>query len=425
MRRFYCLCLCALGLLTATAHAQTYSYPLTNPFEATIATTPSPLQPSVPDDQDIIQKDHFLAIDPKREQLLPKSFWPVNRFGYRLAQQNGPAPLMFIIAGTGSHYSNGTSEFLKKLFYGAGMHVVQLSSPTSYDFIAAASQSATPGITPDDAADLYRVMQAIMSQHASLEVTRYHLTGYSLGGLQAAFISYQDHAQKAFNFDRVLLLNPPVNLLTSVSILDRLVQAQVEGVNDNTTFYDLIMNKLTRYFNEKGYIDLNEAVLFDFQQSKQKLSDEQLAMLIGAAFRFAAADIAFTSDLINRRGLIIPPNFPITDGTSLTPFFKRALQCDFECYLHDQLLPFWQAQHPDASLGAMVNAISLYPLQEFLATQDNILVMHNADDFILGPGDLAFLRKTLGTKLKVFPYGGHCGNLNFVPNTQIMLEFLQ
>ena len=31
-----------------------------------------------------------------------------------------------------------------------------------------------------------------------------------------------------------------------------------------------------------------------------------MAMLIGTSFRFSAADIAFTSDLINRRGLIIP-----------------------------------------------------------------------------------------------------------------------
>ena len=74
-----------------------------------------------------------------------------------------------------------------------------------------------------------------------------------------------------------------------------------------------------------------------------------MAMLIGTSFRFSAADIAFTSDLINRRGLIIPPKYPISEGTSLTPFLKRALQCDFDCYLS---LEFWKS-YSRASLRSM------------------------------------------------------------------------
>src|SRR3546814_10982050 len=92
-----------------------------------------------------------------------------------------------------------------------------------------------------------------------------------------------------------------------------------------------------RYFRQKGYIDLDEAVLYDFQQSNLKLSDEQMAMLIGSVFRFSAADITFPSDLINRRGLITPPEYPIQEGTRLEPFFKRALLCSFHCFLPDKI----------------------------------------------------------------------------------------
>jgi len=49
--------------------------------------------------------------------------------------------------------------------------------------------------------------------------------------------------------------------------------------------------------------------------------------------------------------------------------------------------------------------------------------MHNADDIILGPGDLGFLRKTFGDRLTVYPHGGHCGNLNYRVNANAMLEF--
>ncbi|CAD5376887.1 conserved exported hypothetical protein [Pseudomonas sp. OF001] len=402
---------------------EAYGFPLTNPFEATIATTPPELRPALPELADIDQADYSLRLRPRRE--LPDNFWAVKKLRYRLARQAGPAPLVFIISGTGAHYANGKTEELKRLYYGAGYHVVQLSSPTSYDFMTAASRHATPGISDRDAIDLYRVMEKVREQQRDLPVTDWYLTGYSLGGLHAAFVSRLDEERQAFNFRRVLLINPPVNLYTSVSNLDRLVQTEVRGIDSTRTFYDLVLGKLARYFEERGAVEIDAAMLYDFQQSRQRLSDEEMAMLIGAAFRFAAADISFTSDLINRRGVVLPPTYPMDEGTSLTPFFKRALLCDFECYIREQLLPYWRAQGDGNSLLQLIDQVSLYSLQGYLAGSDKIAVFHNRDDLILGPGDLGFLRRTLGARLTLFPRGGHCGNMNYRVNTQAMLEFFR
>jgi hypothetical protein len=410
-------------VVAADIDAATYGYPLTNPFEATITSTPADLRPLLPTDLEIDQKDYSINLRPEREHELPDNFWAVKKLRYRLAQQDRPAPLIFIIAGTGASYSSSTPEYLKRLYYSAGYHVVQLSSPTSYDFMAAASRQATPGYTPGDAEDLYRVMQAVRAQHPKLPVTKYFLTGYSLGALDAAFVSKLDESQRSFNFSRVLLLNPPVNLLTSVRNLDRLVQTQVNGITNNRTFYELVLAKLTRYFQQKGHVDLNEALLFDFQQSPQRLSNEEMAMLIGTSFRFSAADIAFTSDLINRRGLITPPGYPIYQGTSLSRFFARALQCDFDCYMYDQLLPSWERTTKGTGLAELARQSSLTALESYLKESDKIGVMHNADDLILGPGDIGFLRRTFGNRLTLYPLGGHCGNLNYRVNADAMLEF--
>lgn len=403
--------------------ADDYGFPLANPFEATIVGTPPALRPPLPDDAEIVQADHSLRLRPRRE--LPNNFWAVKTLKYRLARQSGPAPLVFIIAGTGAHYASASMEELKRLFYGAGYHVVQLSSPTSYDFMAAASKHATPGLSDHDAADLYRVMQKVRAQQRDLPVTDYYLTGYSLGGLHAAFVSHLDERLGDFDFRRVLLINPPVNLYTSVSNLDRLVQTEVAGIDNTRTFYDLILGKLARYFEERGSAQLDAALLHDVQRSRQRLSDEEMAMLIGAVFRFSAADIAFTSDLINRRGAVIPPRYPMDEGTSLTPFFKRALLCDFQCYMREQLIPFWRKLDGGGSLLQLIDQTSLYALQGYLAGSAKIAVFHNRDDLILGPGDLGFLRRTLGARLTLFPRGGHCGNMNYRVNTQAMLEFFR
>jgi hypothetical protein len=426
--RLLALISCLTLISTASAadiDASSYGYPISNPFEATLATTPPALRPELPADADINQSDYQIKLRPEREFELPENFWPVTKMRYRMAEQPGEAPLIFIIAGTGAHYASSTPEYLKKLFYGAGYHVVQLSSPTSYDFMASASRFATPGITRDDADDLYRAMQAVRAQHPHLNVSEYHLTGYSLGALQAAFVSELDETRRSFNFKRVLLLNPPVNLYTSITNLDRMVQTKVEGIDNSTTFYELVLGKLTRYFQNKGYVDINDALLYDFQNSDEQLSDEQMAMLIGAAFRFSSADIAFTSDLINRRGLITPINYPISEGTSLTPFFRRALQCDFDCYLTEQLIPMWRARTDGGSVAQLIDQVSLYALADYLKNSSKIAVMHNADDVILGPGDLGFLRRTMGDRLTVYPLGGHCGNLNYRVNSDAMLEFFR
>lgn len=409
----------------ADIDAQSYGYPIANPFEATIVTTPPELRPKLPDDRDIDQSDYSVLLRPDREFELLDNFWPVTRMQYRLAKQKGRAPLIFIIAGTGASYSSGTTEYLKKLFYGAGFHVVQLSSPTSYDFMASASRFATPGYSPDDADDLYRAMQAVRAQHPKLDVSEFMLTGYSLGALHAAFVSKLDETRRAFNFKRVLMLNPPVNLYTSVSNLDKLVQTRVQGIDNSTNFYDLVLGKLTRYFNDKGGFDINEAMLYDFQRSKEHLTDEQMAMLIGTSFRFSSSDIVFTSDLLNRRGLITPRDYHITESTNLTPFFEMALRCDFECYMTEQLVPMWRARYDGGSVNQLINESSLYALEDYLKGSDKIAVMHNADDLILGKGDIGFLRRTFGDRLTLYPRGGHCGNLNYRVNSDAMLEFFR
>ncbi|MDO8696293.1 MAG: serine/threonine protein kinase [Pseudomonas sp.] len=413
-----------LSVQAASIDAASYGYPITNAFEATIGGTPPQLRPAVANDEDIDQADYRLNLEAVRAETMPDIFWNGETLPYRLAQQDGPAPLIFIIAGTGAQYSSGKPEFLKKLFYAAGYHVVQLSSPTSYDFITAASRRATPGISSDDAQDLYRVMEAIKAEHSELQVTSYNLTGYSLGALNAAFVSQIDDSKHSFNFKRVLMLNPPVDLLTSVGNLDRLSRVELD-LNGKPPSFDMLFERLAHYFKEKGRIEVDEALIFDLQNSKERLSTPAMASLVGSAFRFSVADIVYTSDLINKRGLITPVGMEIDYSTELVPFFKKAAACNFRCYAEQHLLPLWQQHNIGGTLAQLDKQVSLYALENYLKTSPKISVMTNADDLILGPGDLSFLRRTFGERLTIYPLGGHCGNLDYRVNTDAMLEFFR
>jgi hypothetical protein len=91
----------------------------------------------------------------------------------------------------------------------------------------------------------------------------------------------------------------------------------------------------------------------------------------------------------------------------------------------EQVIPMWRARTDGGSLLQLVDQVSLYALKDYLASSKKIAVMHNADDVILGPGDLGFLRTTFGDRLTVYPYGGHCGNMNYRVNSDAMLEFFR
>lgn len=411
--------------VAADVDRATYGFPVTNPFEATIASTPRAQRPEVPTDNQIDQSDYALDLMPQRAEQLPDAFWAVKQLKYRLAKQKGPAPLIFVIAGTGAKYNDSKPEFLKRLFYGAGYHVVQISSPTSFDFIVSASSSATPGISESDAKDLYRVMDAISAQHEDLQVTHYDVTGYSLGALDAAFVSKLDEERKHFNFRRVLMINPPVNLYTSVSNLDSLVNVDIPGVDHKYTFLDELVKKLTTYFADQGRFSIEGATLYKFQASKERLNNEQMAMLIGASFRSSSADIIFTSDFINKRGLITPLDSKINFNTAIVPLYRKSLDCNFVCYMNQQVLPYWKKSNPQGDLQQLVHETGLIDIQDYLKNSPKIAVFHNADDIILGPGDLGFLRDTFGERLTVYPLGGHCGNINYHVNTDHMLEFFR
>jgi hypothetical protein len=73
----------------------------------------------------------------------------------------------------------------------------------------------------------------------------------------------------------------------------------------------------------------------------------------------------------------------------------------------------------------LIDKTSLYALEDYLKGSDKIAVMHNADDLILGQGDIGFLRRTFGDRLTLYPRGGHCGNLNYRVNADAMLEFFR
>ncbi|MGE0084243.1 MAG: hypothetical protein AB7S75_07445 [Desulfococcaceae bacterium] len=407
-------CGCAYALGTAD-----YDFPIKDPLMATIAGTPPKDELKEP-----LFRERVYGLPVFKDKELPPAMKDIREYKFSLAFRKGEtAPLIFIIPGTGSNYKTGKVRMMQNLFYHAGFHVICLNSPFTRRFAAMGSSSNIPGISSEDAADIYRIMQMAWDEvKEQIAVRDFYLTGYSLGGLNAAFISELDEREKAFNFKKVLLINPPVDLFASTKVFDDFVTRNLRQRAD--IFFDNIFEKASKYFEYKGDVYIDEEFLYDINRIAP-LQTEEMEGLIGVAFRLALANVVFSVDMLTNGGYIKDRDKIITAGTSVTQHFKKVLHWTFEDYLEKILLPHWQSSHPADTREKLIQKISLKSLGKYLKQSPKIGVVHNADDIILNSGDLDFLRTTFGNRAVIYPRGGHLGNILYGPNTEYMLNFFK
>jgi hypothetical protein len=408
------LILGALAWLFFALPAAAYDYPVTDPFQATVVGVPVPqLKAQLPK---VKFRTGYLEKTVERE--IPDALWYNWRIPYMFAMQRKSAPLVFVIAGTGAAHNSANNLFLMRALYAAGMHVVGLDSPTLSRFVTAAGSTGVPGYLTIDAEDLYRVMQGVrddLSRRNRERITDYGLTGYSLGGSHAAFVAKLDKERGDFNFSKVLLINPPLSLYTSVSRLDRMIESIPGGIDNFPRFFNKLVGQVSAAYQASDTVAFDETLFFKAFQANPPGPDE-LAGLIGAAFRISASSLIATSDIVTRFGFAIPANAQLNRSTSLTPFSQVTVRTGFTDYYHEMYFPFYQAKEPSLSRASLAERQSLISIQGFLQKADYIGVQHNRDDIILSPGQIDFFTEVFGDRAIIYPHGGHLGNLSYREN---------
>jgi hypothetical protein len=419
-----------LTLSHAHASADDYGYPIESGPAATVIGTPEELRANLPQ-----------RIDSQRLRLattggveVPEVFWYEDKLRYSAVFQNHPAPLIFTIAGTGASYRDANSVMMQKAFYQAGFHVISLSSPTFMNFVITASSTGVPGHTEWDARDLYRVMQEAWEEarQNGVEATKFFVTGYSLGGMNAAFVAKLDEERTMFNFQRVLMINPPWSLYNSVSLLDRMVDDIPGGVDKVNEFFDQLIYRFAAVYKRRQAetgnteVDLTSSDFLREVYDTYKPKDQQLEALIGVFFRILYANMAFSSDVVSNAGFVVPRNVVLTTTTDLLPYSAVIhRETDFIKYFDELFIPYFQQKYPDLTRDELIRQLSLEPIEDYLANSDKIGAVTNANDIILKPEDLANLERVFGDRIKVYPRGGHLGNMEYRDNVAYMVDFFK
>ncbi len=416
MKKFILSIFILLGTIVSA-----YDYPFKNPYVATVLGTSAMMTPGIMEKIPIsIYRTSFI-----KTRETPANLEYQEDYKFSVALQNKKAPLVFILSGTGSSATSLKTEFFQRIFYTAGYHVVGVSSTMNTNSVVSLSYDKMPGILMNDGMDLYRAINRIKKiVEKKAEISDYYLMGYSLGATHSAILSYIDETEKDFNFKRVFLVNPAVNLYTSAMLLDNMFDDAIGGNIENLFVRVNVltdnMAALTGKSNEEALKKQNpEKVL-----RALGITDRDLKVGIGLVFRLNAIDINFLTDAANKRGIYVDRK--IEKYEDMGRYFEKINFADFEKYMEKLAVPYYKEKYGESlTADTLIKYTDLKVIEDYLRKSDKIMAVTNRDELILTKENINYLKDVFKGRIIVYPYGGHCGNMFYYENVKNMLNFMK
>jgi hypothetical protein len=390
-------------------------------LRATVYGTPPQLLAPVPETVPLQEINISLPWKPP----VPEIFWFDKRLRAWFAEQKGPAPLAILISGTGSDGNTAKISMLRATLYGAGYHVLSLPSPTFPGFIAAASSTGVAGDLRQDSQDLYAAMQQIIAHLPHrIRITDIDVLGYSLGAANAAVVKSIDEKEGKLKIHRVVMINPPVSLFTSIDRLDKLFKLSI-GTGDAATdrLYRKLYIRLANYYraSEKVRIDGDDVLAAAASVLK---TDADFQAAVSLNFRIALINVFLAGDIYARTGVVTDPKHPPRVGDTLEEITKTLRDKPFREYFERVFAPYYLARRPGETPESLLAASRLDIIGDNLRDNPDYYAQTNSDDLILDQKELSWLKATLGKRIVVYDHGGHLGTLGEKQQIEDMLSML-
>ncbi len=414
---FICIVAAALGLLLSSIEAAEYKYPYRDPYIATATAAILSDDGATPRvNSEVV---HVPGL-PGRNKL--PSLEGRGDLSIAVYRQNRPAPLIFILAGIGSNAYFGVGPYLASLFYREGAHIVILPSPMSWNFALAASRSGAPGFAPDDARDLYEVMQkslATLRERYDLKITGISFMGVSLGALQGAYLSVVDDDERKIGIAKYLLVNPPVDLFYAVRKMDEWNALQNKFGRDKSQAIVAKAIAIVESFSEERRD--NPAVFDRLAKKFADFTTEELQFLIAENLQSPLSELVYVTQVLHDQKILSAPK------GQMRRRLQEAKNFTFTDYNEKVAVPLWRlhARESEAMLETFINRGSLARILDRLRGNPKVHITHNADDFLAEKKSIEELKEAVGDQMTLYPYGGHLGNLWYAENKALALKVLR
>lgn len=391
---------------------QAYNYPYQNADVASLTTAIMKSKYKEP-------SDHFKSMEVEVIPGRDKTYLVEGRgdFKFYFYPQKQDAPLIFLIADFGGNSTTGYMMYEASLLHQNGFNVITISSSLFWNFIISSSNTGIPGLTSEDAQDMYVAMQLSLQKVKETHkrnITKIGVMGLGLGGLHAAHISAIESRERKLNIEKYLLVNPVVNMIDSVTQIEtRAAIALDMGIKRAEALGARAFNFVVDMSDDKFKVD--DPTYFLNLDKKFVATEQQYKFLSGFALRTYIGDTVFSSQLINDMG-VLKEKF---DRYHRNARNAEAFNLGFQGYLKQIFAPYFSKKYRPLELLKHVNFN--YVRQDIIDNQ-NIILMHNEDDFTVSSDNLNYLKELFGNRAIIYPLGGHLGNLWHPQNQQDVLN---
>jgi hypothetical protein len=356
---------------------------------------------------------------------VPDVFWFDRKLRVWFSAQNKPAPLAIVISGTGRDGNTSKLSALRGALYGAGYHVLTMPSPTFPGFIVSASSTGVAGDLMQDGHDLYAAMQEIIAHlPRRVRITDIDVLGYSLGGANAAIVKSIDATEAKLKIHRVVIINPPVSLFSSVGRLDKLFATSIGSGDDGVErLYRRLYAELANLYRASDKLQVDENFMLDAAASVLK-TDAEFSAAIALSFRIDLVNMFFAGDLYAGTGVVVDPKHPPKFGDSLQEIQQILRNKPFSEYYTKVFAPYYLQHRPGSTSASLIADNRLDIVGDALRNNADYYAQTNSNDLILDSRELAWLKDTLGPKIAVYDHGGHLGNIGDRQQVSDMLDML-
>lgn len=378
---------------------------------------------TAPDDEAIqtlasvfyLKEDGFAFVKRSRtDTVVSESSGRAIPFSYWL--QPNSAPIVYLIPGLGSHRLSQGNVAIARVLFDAGFSVLTISNVMHPEFMAKGSSMKYPGLAETDVQDVQRALTAIraeMKERHPQRIEREALMGISLGGFLTTIIAASDGATPAEErFDRYVAVNTPVSLYRGIVRLDDYFKAplrwQKEERNEHIekTLKKMAQLDLVQFESEDG-------LPFDPVEAR---------FLIGFGFRLKLRDVIYASERQGRSGLLkAKPSWISRDEV-----YSEIMDYSYYDYFEKLLIPYSERRNSSWTRDRVLEVSDLRSHRASIATQRELRVINNRNDFLVSDEDNDWLRSVLDpSRLVLFDFGGHMGNLHLPKVQSFMIEAVQ
>jgi ABC-type transporter lipoprotein component MlaA len=321
---------------------------------------------------------------------------------YTLWLQPEPAPVVFVVPGTGSHRLSNHATASAEWAWAAGCSAVTISNSMNFEFYENALSADLPGYVPVDARDTHVALSLIARDIEALHPGRMRekgVLGLSLGAMHVLFMaaSEGEPGNDLLRFDDYFSGASPVRLEHAIAQLDSFYNAALALPEEERVEAMLGTLHMALKLGESG--DLAPG-------TPLPIGRRMAEYLIGLSFRFTIMNILWDTQVRHDMGVLQTPLVDDERG----PAYREIAEYSFMEYFYAFVLPYYTAR--DATITGdrdIFARCSLHSIEAGLRANERVQVFTNKKDWLQTDADRAWQESVFGERITIWPEGGHLG----------------